>query len=71
MYHVVPDGEYWRVKVEGSPLAGRRFRLKQDAIDYARRQAKANRPSQVVVHKSDGTIQTEWTYNGDPFPPSG
>lgn len=71
VYHVVPDGSDWRVKVEGSALSGRKFSDKDDAISYARRQAKANRPSQVVVHKSDGTIQTEWTYDEDPFPPSG
>lgn len=71
VYHVVPDGTKWRVKVEGSALSGRSFSLKESAISYARQQAKANEPSQVVVHKKDGTIQTEWTYGSDPFPPTG
>lgn len=43
---------------------------KASAIQYARRLAKNDwsrgQLSQVVVHKKDGTIQTEWTYGRDP-----
>lgn len=71
VYRVLPSGDDWIVKRDGAEQAARRFDRKQDAIVYARRVAKNNRPSQVVVHRQDGTIETEWTYNGDPYPPPG
>ena len=37
----------------------------------AKEVAKNQPPSQVVVRKQDGTIQTEYTYGDDPYPPRG
>lgn len=71
VYHVVPDGSDWAVKKEGAGRASKRFSNKAPAIAWARETAKNNRPSQVFVHGKDGKIQDEWTYNGDPYPPSG
>ena len=39
---------------------------KADAVAYARKFAINHQPSQVVVHKRDGKIQTEWTFGKDP-----
>lgn len=69
VYRVVPDGEDWKVTHAGQTLST--HTNKDDAIETARTVAKANQPSQVVVHKQDGTIQTEYTYGDDPFPPPG
>jgi hypothetical protein len=44
---------------------------KQAAVDEGRRVAKANAPSQLVIQKADGTIETEHTYEYDPYPPPG
>ncbi|MFH6681001.1 DUF2188 domain-containing protein [Clavibacter michiganensis] len=33
--------------------------------------ARANQPSQLIIHQSDGTIEDERTYGNDPFPPRG
>lgn len=70
VYHVVPDGTQWKVTLVGGSTVSTHS-TKQAASDAAVATAKANQPSQVVVHKSDGTIETEWTYGNDPFPPAG
>ncbi len=69
VYHVTPDGTDWKVTHGGATIS--RHRTKDDAIAAARRLALANQPSQVVLHRKDGTIETEWTYGNDPYPPSG
>lgn len=52
----------------GRPLATFRWRLQ--AILFARRSAKsvhaAGGLAQVVIHKRNGRIATEWTYGADP-----
>lgn len=59
----LPDGP-----TPGRPLATFRFRFQ--AVLFARRQAldvfNAGGRSQVVIHKRDGRIATEWTYRDDP-----
>jgi len=40
-------------------------------IDQARKLAKSKPLGQIVIHKSDGKIQTERTYGRDPYPPKG
>jgi len=68
IYHVVYDSsdEKWKVKLQGATRASAAFDTKQEAIDRARELAKNNEPSQVIVHKKDGTFETEWTYGDDP-----
>jgi Uncharacterized protein conserved in bacteria (DUF2188) len=44
---------------------------KDAAVEAGQKVAKANQPSQLVVHKMDGTIEYEYTYGDDPFPPRG
>lgn len=59
----LPDGP-----TPGRPLG--QFRFRWQAILFARRQAlavyDAGGRSQVVIHKRDGRIATEWTYRDDP-----
>ena len=68
-YRVVPNGGTWQLRREQTPLSNHTF--KTDAVEAGRRVAKANQPSQLIVHKADGTIETEYTYGGDPYPPGG
>jgi len=69
VFRVVPSGTNWQVKHNGQVLSN--HYLKAPAIEHGRAYALANQPSQLVVHKANGEIETEWTYGNDPFPPQG
>lgn len=64
-----PDG--WQVKKRGNASASLVERLKSEAVRRGSDLAKANQPSQLVVHKEDGTFEYEYTYGDDPYPPAG
>ena len=66
VYHVVPAEEGWEVKKEGNKRPSAKTRLKKEAIDRAKELAKKAKLGQVIIHKRDGTIQTEYTYGQDP-----
>ncbi|SCL35452.1 hypothetical protein GA0070616_5231 [Micromonospora nigra] len=68
-YHVVPNGGGWKVE-QGSNVVGT-YDTKQRAVDAGREAAHAHEPSQLVVHTADGRIETEYTYQNDPYPPAG
>lgn len=68
-YDVVPSGTNWAVKHEGAVLST--HILKVTAIDAGVKVARNNAPSQLVIHRADGTIEDERTYEKDPFPPRG
>lgn len=71
-YHVTPAGNSdWKVKKEGASKASGVFKNKTDAVDKGRDFAKGSGLGQLIIHKQDGTIQTEHTYRKDPFPPKG
>ena len=70
-YHVTTHRYGWQVKAAGAQRASSVESTKAEAVERARELAKAADLGQVVVHKQDGVIQTEWTYGKDPFPPAG
>ncbi len=71
-YHVTPCIEGgWEVKAQGHPKAVSAHTTKDEAVAKAKGLAKDEEPSQVIVHKQDGTFQTEYTYGDDPHPPAG
>ena len=70
VYRMVAGGSSWQVKHEGkvlSPTTALSSRLSTLAAECA----IANQPSQLVVHRADETIEDEWTYGDDPYPPPG
>ena len=69
--HVIPADGQWEVKFETNDRSISRYETKPEAIDVAVEMAKRNKPSQVKIHKRDGTFQEERTYGDDPFPPAG
>lgn len=69
VYRVVPNGTNWQVKHNGEVLSN--HTLKTSAIAEGQSIAKANQPSQLVIHRADGTIETEYKYGTDPYPPKG
>ena len=68
VYHVVPDkvSGKWKLKKQGSDRALKAFDKKQDAINRGKEIAKKQPLGQLKVHKTDGTIQTEYSYGSDP-----
>jgi hypothetical protein len=69
VFRVVPHGTNWEVKYNGKVLTS--HYNKEPAIESGRKYALANQPSQLVIHKADGTIEVEYTYGNDPYPPRG
>jgi hypothetical protein len=68
VYHVtyMQDDRRWRVLRAGADRASSVHRTKDEAIAAGRTLAKNNRPGQLVIHKKDGSIETEYTYGDDP-----
>ena len=71
-YRVTPaeDGS-WKVKKDGAERATKIYEDKKDAVARGKELAKSTGKGQLVIHKGDGKIQTEYTYGEDPFPPKG
>lgn len=69
VYRVQYISARWCVRHQQSTLST--HVTKDAAVSAGQKLAKANQPSQLVVHKMDGTIEYEYTYGNDPFPPSG
>jgi hypothetical protein len=56
----------WRIKEENQELLPRLFASKEEAIEHARKLAKAAPLAQVIIHKQNHEIETEYTYGADP-----
>lgn len=65
VYHVLPTDEGWQLKGSGAERAVSNHPTKKEALSAGRELAHSKVPSQLVVHKSDGTIQESWTYESD------
>ena len=67
VYHVLPDAsaEAWMVTQENGEFRGE-FDTKREAVEFATNSAKAQEPSQVKVHNSDGNVDYERIYGEDP-----
>jgi hypothetical protein len=68
-YDVVPSGSRWAVTTGGGTLST--HVTKVEAITAGVTVARANQPSQLLIHRADGTIEDERTYENDPYPPRG
>ena len=69
VYHIVPNPgqeKDWKIKEENIDEPVGLFSNKEEAIERAKEIAKANEPSQIIIHREDGQIQTEYTYGDDP-----
>lgn len=63
VYHVVPDGEDWKVEREGSARAASVHDTKDVAVNAGRELAKSKLPAALVVHRKDGTVQNRFDYD--------
>lgn len=66
--HVVPHGDDWAVRREGSDRVGSVHDTQRDAIEVARQRAIRDR-GEVVIHDRHGRIRDRDSYGNDPFPP--
>lgn len=67
VYHVVPGPKGgWLVKEEKNKNPSARADRKPEAVARAKELAKKAKLGQVIVHKKNGQIQTEYTYGKDP-----
>jgi hypothetical protein len=61
-FHVSPDpGGGWRVRQEGIALPSARTVAKEPAISFAQYLARKSGNARVIVHRKDGTVETEHT----------
>ena len=62
-YTVTPrDDGTWEVRTEGASRATGVHDAKDAAVSQAKELARGRTPSQVLVYKKDGAVQTEQTY---------
>ncbi len=66
--HVIPKGDGWKVKSANAVRAVKLTSTQAEAIQIGRRIAM-NRGSELIVHRTDGTIRSKDSYGNDPFPP--
>jgi uncharacterized protein YjbJ (UPF0337 family) len=52
----------WKVQVEGASRATSVHKTKGEAVANAKELARSHQPSQLLVYKQNGTVQTEQTY---------
>ena len=70
-HHVVPNPDGgWDVKRSGSQRASGHWDTKKEAVDEGRIISR-NQGTELVIHKSDGTIQSRDSHGNDPYPPRG
>lgn len=62
VYHVAPTDDGWEVKLENAVRATSKHGTKRDAVNAARALATSKAPSQLVIHRVDGSIQDTHTY---------
>ena len=66
-YHVLPDGKKgWKAENVGNKKVILASDTKEEVVKKIKEKAWKEEPSQIVVHKKDGTIGYESTYGDDP-----
>ncbi len=63
VYHVVPSGDEWAVKKQGVEQPSRVAATQREAIDHAETFARRQAPSRVVIHRDDGAIAEQRSFD--------
>lgn len=68
VYHLVhtSDDGNWHLKLAGVDGYIGSFTTKQRALERGRELGNAGEDAQLIVHREDGSIETEHTYGNDP-----
>lgn len=61
--HVVPNGEGWAITTDGSSEPIQSFPTKKEAVDAGRAVASKAAPSDLIIHRADGSVQIQHTYD--------
>ncbi len=61
--HVEPHEEGWQIVVEGMPRYEHLESTKKVAVGAARELAKRHQPSELIIHRQDGSVQTRSSYD--------
>lgn len=64
--HVVPNGKQWAVKGAGNDKATKIVETQKEAIKIAREIA-INQQSELIIHRTDGTIRDKDSFGNDPI----
>jgi hypothetical protein len=67
VYDVSPDGRRWTFSEEGSVRS--RHSTKDQAVNAALKAARQNAPSQLRIHRLDGSIESDRKYEQEVYPP--
>lgn len=62
IYHVMKSGDQWSVQADGAARASSLHPNKKEALAAARVLAASKAPSQLVIHRVDGSVQDTRTY---------
>lgn len=68
--HVVPYGDKWATRRQGSSRVGTIHRTQRAATAAARGRA-IREQGEVIIHRPNGQIRDSNSYGNDPFPPRG
>lgn len=68
--HVVPHGDGWATRREGSTRVGSTHTTQKGAAAAARSTAIRER-GEVIIHRPSGQIRDSNSYGNDPYPPKG
>lgn len=64
-FHVAPHDNQWRVIRDGQVIF--ESQIKTEAVEQAEAAARMAHPSRLLIHKTDGTIDSERRYEDDPY----
>jgi hypothetical protein len=62
-YHVLPVGAVWKVGLPGNSQPSSFHGTREDAVEHAQQLARRHTEGHVVIHKSDGTVESERTFS--------
>jgi uncharacterized protein YdaT len=68
-YHVLPDGDGWKVQREEADRSSSTHDTQREAIERAREFAREQKV-EVVIHRPNGQIRDSDSYGPDPNPPT-
>lgn len=60
--HAEPGAASWQLRVEGGAAPAEIFDTKREAVTAGRAIAHERAPSRLVIHRADGSVQTEHSY---------
>lgn len=66
--HVLPSGDSWKVRTAGAERAAKVTATQAEAIQRGIQMAR-NARTELIVHRTDGTIRSKDSYGRDPLPP--